>query len=264
MVRNSVLNDCTAAWTGQTGAISFTQSHNDFFNCGTSPGGTGAQTVDPLFVGPESVPQPTIGSGYFVNGKRLWDWAGVYQPIIDRFRTQQASLVNAGTGTAAPCTGTCDIGANEFFSFQGVPPAFWQSCASIGNGVTPPAGAGPPWRNSPSGLVIDVDCAAKRFVIGRCSDPLDGATCDTDIYIRKAGYVRKKRVNEPVTLSSGASGSPTDTSGNCWRTRATLDFTESLEELNGIWIDWHIDPDGGSFTCPSTLSNGLWAFQGHQ
>jgi hypothetical protein len=84
-IRNSVLNNCTSAWTGQGGAISFTQSHNNFFNCGTSPGGTGAQTTDPQFVGPESVPTITVDSTYLAHGEDIWDWAGRYQPIIDRF-----------------------------------------------------------------------------------------------------------------------------------------------------------------------------------
>ena len=115
-----MFNDCLEAWSNATGTVSFAQSHNDFFNCGASKGGTGAKTADPQMIGPETTPIPTLPTSHFAGrwtqGAKLWDWTGEYQPIIDRFRTQNAALVNTGRGTAAPCTGAaCDIGANEFF-----------------------------------------------------------------------------------------------------------------------------------------------------
>jgi hypothetical protein len=250
------------AWNNSTGTISFTQSHNDFFNCGASKGGTGAQTADPNLVGPTSLPVPTINASYYAHGERLWDWAGRWQPIVDRFRTQQASFVDAGTGLAFPCTGSaCNIGANEYF-FLEIPPTVWGSCAVYANGDEVFGDFTNPWIDGRSGLVIDVDCTQKRVVIGRCDDPLDAATCDTDIYIHKAAQLRKRRVNEPITLNAGTAGSDTDTSGTCWRTRATFDFTESLEELTGIWVRYEIDPDGGTHTCASLPDSVEWAWQG--
>ena len=32
-IRNSVFNDCASAWANPTRFVSFTQSHNNFFNC---------------------------------------------------------------------------------------------------------------------------------------------------------------------------------------------------------------------------------------
>jgi hypothetical protein len=257
-IRNSVFNDCSTAFSGQVGAR-FTQSHNDVFNCGTSPGGTGAQTVDPQFVGPETVPDGTID---LTNGEALWDWAGRYQPIINRFDTQQGSLVDAGTGTAEPCTGAaCDIGANEFL-FEMPGEEIWESCAVYGNGDQVFGPFTNPWIDGRTGLVVDVDCAQKRIVIGRCDDPLDEATCDTDIYIHKAAQLRNRRVNDPITLSAGTAGADADTNGTCWRTRAVFDFTESLEELTGIWVRYEIDPNGGTHTCASQPESVEWAWQG--
>jgi hypothetical protein len=275
--RNFVHNDCSSSFSGSTATL--TQQTGAAFNCGTAP--SGALTVDPQFVGPESVPVPTLD---FSNGRRLWDWAGTYQPIIDRFRTQNAplqklgesaspyeliidrfrnqnaSFVDAGTGTTPPCEGTCDIGANEFFRFE-LPPGVWESCAVYGNGDDVFEPFTNPWIDGRTGLVIDVDCAQKRFVIGRCDDPLDEETCDTDVYIHKAAQLRKKRVNEPITLSAGTIGSDADMSGLCWRTRATFDFTENLEELTGIWVRYEVDPDGGTHTCASPPGSVEWAWQ---
>jgi hypothetical protein len=210
------------------------------------------------------VPQPTLDASYFAHGEALWDWAGRYQPIIDRFRTQNASLEDAGTGTGVPCTGSaCDIGANEFFDGEIViPPEVWASCAVYGNGDQVFGSFTNPWIDGRSGLVVDVDCAQKRIVIGRCDDPLDETTCDTDIYIHKAAQLRKRRVNEPVTLSPGTAGSDADTSGACWRTRATFDFTESLDELTGIWVRYEIDSNGGTHTCAAPPASVEWAWQG--
>jgi hypothetical protein len=192
----------------------------------------------------------------------LWDWAGRYQPIVDRFDTQQTSFVNAGTGTSLPCSGSgCDIGVNEFFEVM-IPPTAWASCAVYGNGNHVFGSFTNPWIAGRVGLVIDVDCAQKRIVIGRCTDPEDEGTCDTDIYIHKAAQLRKKRTNQSITLNSGVTGSPADTSAACWRTRATFDFTESLDELTGIWVRYEIDPNGSTHTCASPASSVEWAFQG--
>jgi hypothetical protein len=116
-IRNSVWSGCTTAWSGSTGTIApFTQSHNNVFNCGASKGGAGAQAVNPQFAGPLSVPLPTISVDYPGHGDAMWDWAGVYQPIINRFASAPGLFTDEGTGTAAPCTeANCDIGANEFF-----------------------------------------------------------------------------------------------------------------------------------------------------
>ena len=267
VIRNSVFNDCVSAWADATGTVSFTQSHNDYFNCGSSKGGPGAQTADPQFVGPESVPIPTLPTshtgGKWGNGATLWDWEGEYQPIIDRFDTQNSSLIDTGTGTAAPCTGTgCNIGTNEFFGEPGGG-LVWVSCAVHKQGDLVFGSFTNPWIAGRSGLVIDVDCARKRIVVGRCDDPDDQATCDSDIYIHKAAQLRKMRVNQSVALSAGTAGSDADTSGICWRKRATFDFTESLDELTGVWVRYEIDPDGGTHDCTCSGSEcPQWAWQG--
>ena len=97
-----MFNDCLEAWSNATGTVSFAQSHNDFFNCGASKGGTGAKIADPQMIGPETTPIPTLPTSHFAGrwtqGAKLWDWTGEYQPIIDRFRTQNAALVNTGRG----------------------------------------------------------------------------------------------------------------------------------------------------------------------
>jgi len=256
-IRNGVNNDCLAQFDGGVNNARVTDNHNDVFNCGSSRGGTGDLTVDPQFVGPETVTTPTLS---FTNGTQLWDWANTYQPIIDRFRTQNAALEDAGTGTDGPCTAAaCDVGANE--SFFELPPDVWESCAVYDNGDDVFGSFTNPWIDGRTGLVIDIDCAQKRIVIGRCNNPEDESTCDTDIYIHKAAQLRKQRVNEPITLNPGTTGSDADTSGTCWRTRATYDFTESLEHLTGIWVRYEIDPDGGTHTC-SAVSAPQWAWQG--
>jgi len=131
-LRNGVFNDCSGPLSGQNGAR-LTHSHNDVFNCG-SLSGTGNQTIDPQFVGPETVAIPTLDASYRGHGQALWDWSGRYQPIIAQFQTQQVSFVDAGIGTASPCAGTgCDIGADEFFIIE-IPPEVWASCAVYGNG----------------------------------------------------------------------------------------------------------------------------------
>ena len=51
------------------------------------------------------MPIPTLPTSHFAgkwkNGSHLWDWEGEYQPIINRFRTQNAALTNAGVGRAS-------------------------------------------------------------------------------------------------------------------------------------------------------------------
>ena len=49
-----------------------------------------------------------------------------------------------------------------------------------------------PWLAGRAGVVVDIDCAAKKIVIGRCTDPLDEATCDTDIYIHKDAQLQEE------------------------------------------------------------------------
>jgi hypothetical protein len=280
--RNATISSCSSPLSDDNSGRT-TQNHNNVSSCGTLSG-TGNQAVDPQFVGPTTVANGSIN---LAHGLKLWDWAGTYQPIIERFRTQNApllkrgesaalyqpvidrfrsqnpSFVDAGSGTAAPCTGSaCDIGANEFFFFE-LPPDMWQSCAVYGNDDTVFGSFANPWIAGRNGLVVDVDCEQKRFVIGRCDDPTDESTCDTDIYVHKAAQVRKKRVNEPITLSAGTSASSADTSGLCWRTRAIFDFTESLEDLTGIWVRYEVAPNGGTHDCTCMGAEcPQWAWQG--
>lgn len=266
-IRNSVFFNCNSAWNDGHGAISLTQSNNNFSpNCGASKGGAGAQTVNPNLTGPIATPIPTLpASGHFDGkwavGARLWDWAGVYQPIIERFNTNQAAFNNAGVGTTPPCVGNCDIGANEFF-FVPLGPQ-WASCAAIDDGDPVQGGAEVPWVTG-LGLTVDIDCTTKQIVIGACTDPLDGTTCNTTIYVRKTAYLQKKQLTEAVTLLSGASGSPADTSGQCWRTRATYTFTEALTDLTGIWVSIQQDPDGGAHNCAAPPQpSPYWSWQAH-
>ena len=141
----------------------------------------------------------------------------------------------------------------------------WASCAFYDNGDEVFEDFTEPWLAGRAGLVVDIDCAAKKIVIGRCTDPLDEATCDNDVYIHKAAQLRKKEVNQSVVLNSGVADAPADTSDACWRTRATHDFTESLEELTGIWVRFEVDPnDDGTHTCAAPPDSVEWAFQAHK
>ena len=45
--------------------------------------------------------------------------------------------------------------------------------------------------------------------------------------------------------------------------RAIYNFTETLEELTGIWVRFEIDPNGSTHTCASPPDTIEWAFQAH-
>src|SRR5690606_10080469 len=113
ILRNGAFSECLSPFNGNQIESRVTDDHNDVYDCGTSRGHAGDQTVDPGFAGPASVPIPTVD---FAHGRRLWDWAGEYQPIIDQFDTTNPAMVDSGLGSEPPCAGAaCDIGVNEFF-----------------------------------------------------------------------------------------------------------------------------------------------------
>jgi hypothetical protein len=129
-VRNNTFTTCSSTWLDRSDLPTPTHGYNNSQLC-TGKSGTGDLAVSPQFVGPTgsttpptlprnddaSVTSPEWTSGRWADGAKLWDWAGYYQPIIDRYRTQQAAFVDGGYGSASPCTGAaCDIGANEFFT----------------------------------------------------------------------------------------------------------------------------------------------------
>ena len=116
-VRNSVFSDCTSVFSGTGNSTSLSQSLNNVFNCGLLSG-TGNQNLNPNFAGP-SLTVSVVGlDDRFADGATLWDWEGKYLPIINQFATKQRSFMDAGTSNVAPCGGTCDIGANEFFELE--------------------------------------------------------------------------------------------------------------------------------------------------
>lgn len=255
VAHNLVFNDCRITFRDPTEAR-VTDSHIDEWNCSIPREGTNYLNVDPSFKGPETVATPTRT---FADGEKLWDWAGEYKPIIDQWDTTNASLEDAGTDVGELFVGTApDVGANEWFQIA------WGSCARIkpsGAELTefPASGIDDPYTAG-EGLIVDVDCIANKLVVaGACSDPLDQTTCDATVYVHKTAYIGDQRDLDEITLESGAEGAPTDTTGNCWRTRATYDWlSRSLDVTSRVYVRFEVDTDGGTHTCDSIVG---WAGQ---
>jgi hypothetical protein len=248
----------SGATNGAEDSARFINSHNGWFNVsGGAPGnsGGGDRTDDPQLAGPLAVANGSVDSP-------IWDWPTVIQPIIDQFRTENANYADAGVDVGGVFKGDVpDIGSNEWL--QPLVAAVWASCATTQDGEPVfDAAYATPWIDGRTGLVIDVDCEQKKIVIGRCDDPLDEETCDTDIYIYKQAYLRNQRVNDEITLDAGTAAQDEDTEGVCWRTRAVFDFSESRERVFGVWIRYEIDPDGGTHDCTEAAEPPQWAWQG--